>query len=190
MQKAFERDWKFIKKAVDDLEEFILAPQDSWPIAGSDLKGGPRDTGRLTVGYLMLSRWRLTALAQSDAHQDELSEANKRIDQVRARWRANWARKAEKEYHKRLNLWNNCVNELLEDPGRHASGYADAVRWRAMLELLEGEVSHPDPSLIAFIQKLDHRLQNAGRVGAFVWEVEVMPAFPRDQFWYLYFGFV
>jgi hypothetical protein len=186
MEKALASDWKYIKKAVDDLEDFILAPQDSWPIAGTDLKGGPRDTGRLTIGYLLLSRRRLTALAQDDPRHDELRAANQRIDQVHDRWRANWARKAEKEYNKRLNLWNNCVNELLDDPKRHAAGYADGVRWRAMLDLLKGEVSHLDPSLTVFIQSLDRRLQNAGRAGPFVWEAEVMPAFPKEQFWYLY----
>jgi len=189
MEKVFESDWKYISAAVDDLESFILAPQDSWPIAGTDLKGGPRDTGRLTVGYLALARQRLTALPPSHPHQDALRKANERIDQVRSRWRANWGRKAEKEFNKRLNLWNNYVNDLLDDTARHLSGYSDAVRWRVMLKLLEGEVTQMDASISSFLKTLDRRLQKAGRDGAFVWEPEVAPAFPRDPYWYLYLTF-
>jgi hypothetical protein len=189
MEKALESDWRYIKAAVDDLEDFILAPQDSWPVAGTDLRGGPRDTGRLSIGYLMLARERLKALPQDDARQGALRKATERIEQVRARWRANWARKAEKEFNKRLNLWNNYVNELLEDVGRHQSGYSEATRWRVMLKLLQDEVDHLDSGLVSFVQNLDRRLRKAGRVGSFVWEAEVEPAFPREVFWYLYLTF-
>jgi hypothetical protein len=189
MEKVFDSDWRYLKTAADDLESFILAPQDSWPIAGTDRRGGPRDTGRLTIGYLMLARQRLKALPQDDPRQDALREANERIDQVRTRWRANWGRKAEKEFNKRLNLWNNYVNDLLDDTGRQLSGYPEASRWRVMLKFLKDEAARIDPAGIAAVNGLDRRLRTVGRDGPFVWEPEIEPAFPQEDYWYLYLTF-
>jgi hypothetical protein len=189
MEKAFDSDWKFLKTAVEDLENFVLAPQDSWPIAGSARQAGPRDTGRLTIGNLMLAKARLDAMPVDDPRQKKLQEANLVIEQVRTRWRANWARKAEKEFKHRLNLWSNYLHDLLDDTGRHASGYPDAVRWRLILKLLLDEVDGIDPAAATSLNGLDRRLQMAGRNGAFVWEPEVEPAFPLPHYWYLYLTF-
>jgi hypothetical protein len=190
MGKAFDSDWKYFKAAVDDLHDFILAPQDSWPLSGSARRGGPRNTGRLTIGNLLLARARLTALPPDDPRQEAIKAENERIQQVRERWRANWARKAEKEFQDRLNLWNTYLNELLEDPIRHASGYSDAVRWRVILHLLLDEADRINPSAAAALNGLDRRLRMAGEDGPFVWEPEFEPAFPRDQYWYLYLKFL
>jgi hypothetical protein len=189
MDKAFDRDWRYLKMAVEDLEDFILAPQDSWPIAGTDRRGGPRDTGRLTVGYLMLSRQRLTAMPEHDPRQNELREANQRIDQVRSRWQANWSRKARKEFTQRLTLWTNYLNDLLDDHGRHFSGYPEAARWRTMLKYLQEEAGRIAPGGTASVQSLDRRLRSAAKEGSFVWEPEFEPAFPRQEYWYLYITF-
>jgi uncharacterized protein YukE len=189
MEKALESDWKYYQAAVDDLEDFILAPQDSWPLSGAARRAGPRDTGRLTIGNLLLARARLAALAEDSSHHEALKTANDQIQQVRERWRANWARKAEKEFQNRLNLWNTYVNELLDDNARHISGYPDAVRWRVILELLLDEADRIDPGARAALNGLDRRLRVAGKDGPFVWEPEVEPAFPKEQFWYLYLSF-
>jgi hypothetical protein len=189
MEKALESDWKYYQAAVDDLEEFVLAPQDSWPLSGAARRAGPRDTGRLTIGNLLLARARLEALSDDIPQQEGLKTATDQLEQVRERWRANWARKAEKEFQNRLNLWNNYVNGLLDDAARHASGYPDAVRWRVILQLLHNEVDRIDPGERAALNGLDRRLRVAGKDGPFVWESEVEPAFPKDQHWYLYLSF-
>jgi hypothetical protein len=189
MGKAFDSDWKYFEAAVGDLEDYILAPQDSWPLSGAARRGGPRETGRLTIGNLLLARARLQALPQDDPRQEALHQADETLQQVRERWRANWARKAEKEFQNRLNLWTSFIGDLLKDTTRHVSGYPDAVRWRVILQLLLDEADRIDVPAREALNGLDRQLRRTGKEGPFVWDPEIEPAFPREQYWFLYLNF-
>jgi len=184
MASEFDGDWNFLKAAVADLESYLISPQLYWPLS---LKGRGADGGidQLTIGNLLLVMKRLQALPQ----QGDLESLAARVQQIRTQWPANWSRKAGLEFSARLRLWQNFLNDLFKDIGRNASGYPNAARWRANLELIKGDVEYLDPSENDLMVLLDRRLRVVSIPGPFIWEPEVQSSFPVEPYWFLYIAF-
>jgi hypothetical protein len=180
---GFQSDWALVQAALPDLQEYILSKDLYWPLKLTAHTPGSIQTPQLTIGSLDLSMARLAAAGNAA----ELNEFAGRINQVRQEWRANWSRKAAREYTSRLNLWQQYLRELRSEPRQQAAFYANEVRQRAMLtllvpELLDG-VSQPESEQL---NMLDGILRGLTQPGAFVWEPEAASAFPQDTFWFLY----
>lgn len=175
------RDWAFLQAAVKELEEYVTSPVLHWPlaksVAGSDLP-------RLTLGNLCLALAR--AKADPDVQADpQFKTLQGTVDQVRNRWRSNWAKKAGQEFRERLRLWKDFVTADLAGEGENRD-YQNQVRQRVVLEFLKDEMLPENPPEAELLLTLDERLRYATSEGDFVWDSKWQTAFPQNRFWFLY----
>ena len=184
---AFESDWALIRAARPELQAYLLSNDLYWPLRLTARTPGSVQVPPLTIGNLILSRARLSALALPDDRQAELAEISRCITEIRGDWRSNWGRKAHREYAARLKLWQQYFHEMRSESHVHASVYANEVRQRVILHLLVEEMleAPPQPE-VDLLRGLDETLRSLLRPGPFVWEPEVERAFPRAVFWFLY----
>lgn len=187
MDKETAGDWAFVKAAAASLENYLLSPQLYWPLSLSSGRSASGGIDRLTIGNLLLIMKRLEALPQ--AQPGELEALARQMHQVQQRWPANWSRKVGQEFTARLRLWQDYLNELFSDVSGYASGYANAVRWRTILLLIQDDVENPGAGQASLLAVLDRQLKAAAAPGPFVWDAQVQPAFPPGCYWFLYLSF-
>jgi len=181
---AGEQDWLLLRSGADDLYDYLLSAE-LYGTATPARGGG--EALRLTVGNVLLSLRRLRAVRWPAGQQETLDGLERNILGLRQRWRANWQRKAQREFVARLQLWQDYLHEVSSEGGRHRTEYAFKVRWRAVLECLRpelgtGQLEEPRQRL----EGLERRLEALSVAADFVWEADLAPAFPSEPFWFLY----
>ncbi|MCS6910239.1 MAG: hypothetical protein NZM11_06690 [Anaerolineales bacterium] len=167
----FANDLSALKAITEELEAYLLSDVEFWQLGGSS------QFPKLSLGTYLLTRQRL--LAAPD-HRAEITALCQRGDAILAQWQTAAERKAAKELHMRLTLWQNYLDDWQGD-------YATEVAQRMMAALLLRRFPRlsttPDA---AHFNALDARLQGRTQKAAFVWAPELRPAFPEDDFWFLY----
>jgi hypothetical protein len=182
---TFEYDLRYLQAAIDQLEAYLLAKELYWPIGARPPKGQP-PYPQLTPGGILLARQRLRASAQTLDQQAELTRQEQRLEALCQRWRTAWGNKARQDFHARLKLWRDYLEEYREKPSAHYDRYAYEVGRRVQLHLLSAEASDLPPAELEALQGLDRILQACFRPGEFVWEANLAAGFPRQTYWYLY----
>ena len=184
---AFESDWIFLRAALPDLQAYVISSELYWTLRPASRTPSGAQAPQLTLGNLLLSQARLAASNLSAGEQAELAELQRGFAAVREEWRANWGRKADQEFHSRLNLWQQYLRELRGDAHPSPVFYAREVRQRAILHLLLSEMSSGVPAHEqGQLTMLDGNLRGVGRSGPFVWEPELAGSFDPAEFWFLY----
>lgn len=179
-----QEDWLFLWAAADELEAYLLSAITFWPL---ETKKGKTKLGQLpplTVGNICLARRRLSISVDFVA-KAEVQDCLRKYDDLRNRWRSNWALKAENEYSERLRLWKNYCDEVLTDVTSSAQ-YSTSVRQRVILELLQDEILRIDETEARLLTKLDDVVRVKTVKGDFIWDQDIISAFPIDRFWFLY----
>jgi hypothetical protein len=97
-----------------------------------------------------------------------------------------WGQKATVEYHARLTLWRNFLEDYREQPGANADRYPYEVARRVMLHLLEEEAQGIPTAETNLVKAMDKLLQAVFVPGEFIWDPELQGGFPRDTYWYLF----
>jgi hypothetical protein len=185
MASSGEYDLNFLKAGADSLQEYLLSDEVYWPI------GIRPPTGQLAYPQLTLSA---VLLAQAGAHardltpvqQSELANLDEQLDLLRNRWRVKWEKKATREFHARLILWRDFLEEYRENPESQAGRYAYEVRRRVMLHYLREDAAEAPPAELELLNALDKLLRAVFVSGPFVWEPELQTSFPQTPYWYLY----
>ncbi len=184
---AFESDWAFLRAALPDLRDYILSNEVYWTLRPAQRNLGGTQIPQLTIGNVLLSHARLSALDLTPEQEAELTKIAQGIHQVREEWRANWGIKAAREFSSRLNLWQQYVRELRSDPRRSGSSYSSEVRARAILRLLTAELTQPlSASDEEMLTMLDQILRGISKPGPFIWAPALEDGFPTEGFWFLY----
>jgi hypothetical protein len=163
-----DQDKRFLDSGIQVLSDYLLSKELFYPLDG--------DLPRLTIGNLMLARYRLTATGQ-DAHSNEM-------ETIKEKWRTAWGQKASREIHTRLELWRNFLSEYRASPGNNADRYPVEVRHRAILQLLAEDAA--DTSELVLLPELDSLLKGYLLSNEFIWEKQVAASFDPAEFWYLY----
>lgn len=183
---SFEYDLRYLQSGVDQLEAYLLAGELYWPISVSAPKGEP-PYPQLTPGGLLLSRQRLKA-AETPVQQARLVQIERQFDDLVYHWRTAWGKKARLDFHTRLKLWRDFLEEYREKPSAHYDRYAYEVGRRAQLHLLIPEAINLPPAETQALEGLDRLLRAVFQPGAFIWEDRLAICFPPEPFWYLYGG--
>ena len=168
------RDMAYLQAGVPELKEFLLSGQVYWPVStrGYDLP-------RLTLGGLLLASRRLSAAAAP------VESLMAQMEAVRSGWQVAWERKAQREFKARFRLWREYLTDYRRDPEGYADAYRHEVRYRVMLQLLDGELpARPEEGQA--LAALDQVLRAAFEPGPFLWEGDLQEAFPSGVYWYLY----
>jgi len=173
------QDREFFEAGVGGMEAYLLSNELFWPLSGG------HSLPRLTIGGLLLAGRRLRARTTTPAGRDEVNSLEAQLADIRSRWRAAWERKAGREVHSRLGLWQDFLAEYQRSPDLHADEYSQEVHERAVLHLLGNEFPSPLDEFRA-LHDLDQILKSHLHPGGFIWEPDLAASFPPDEYWFLY----
>jgi len=166
------KDESYFQSGIDSLEAYLLSDDLYWPLQA--------DQPRLTVSGLLLACRRLNARFSFG----EWERRSMQLDRIRLKWRSAWERKAGREFHARLDLWRNFLDDIRRSDPKTGM-YIQQVEYRVMLQLLRDELSLPTPDLVA-MDDLDRLLRTLWLPGVFIWEADLAGIFPQQDFWFLY----
>ena len=144
------------------------------------------DAPQVTLaGYLMRVH-RLQALRNTLLDGDErarLDQAVRAYQQVTGEKRAQFDQKIAQERQARLRQWREYLRDLEEGAG-NAVYYHTAVETRLMLTMLLNESA--DAEVTRPLETLDQTLRRAWQPGPFIWPAAWRPAYPENNYWWLY----
>lgn len=149
------------------------------------------DMPNLTVGGYLLRQHRLQVLADllETGQQSRLQQAIAQFKQARADKPASFNKKAQQELKARLRQWEQYLEEF-ETGEDSLAYYKTAVEARVIIaELMKALYEHPAEIEFATserLRKLDERLQKAWQPGNFVWPAAWQPAYPKEDYIWLY----
>ena len=173
---TIEQDWDFFQGGVSELESYLLSDVLYWPLSGS--KAG---LPCLTIGGLLLAE----ACLKIRVNVPDFPRLGQEKDRIRSKWRSAWERKAGREVLARLDLWRNYLSDFRHSPERYTDAYPQEVRWRVILHLLGKEITF-SPVESSELEILERTLKASFMEGEFIWDAALVPAFPIDEYWYLY----
>ena len=166
-------DFRFLREAVSQLQEYLLSNELYWPLSGS--------LPRLTPGVLLLELLRLENAANPPL---ELPGLQRQVQAIRVKWRTAWEKKAAREVTNRTRLWVQFLSDFANNPEENSASYRTEARGRAILQLLLADQPNlPEKSMLS---DLDGLLKARLKPADFLWEPELQSAFPKGDFWFLY----
>jgi hypothetical protein len=177
----FEYLVRFLAAAVPDLKSYLLSNNVHWNLSLKAPDGMP-PYPVFSLGWLLLYRRSLSAAELKPAWKEILDA----IDGARTHWRSAWAKKAAREFGVRLNEWSRFINEVRADPAAHRSRYRYEVQRRTILSLLNNETDEISGDQASLLTALDAVLRGNLEPGPFVQNAVFQPAFPENEFWFLY----
>jgi hypothetical protein len=176
---------EYLKTGQGLLESYLFSNDVYWTLQASPPAGGPVYPS-LTLGGLLLAQARLNSIRVSGELHAARDHARKEIEAIQARWRVAWESKAVREFHARLNLWRDYLEEYRSNPKSNADRYAYEVNRRVMLHLLQPFAGDAPQAEKDMLRGLDSLLKSVFLPGGFVWEDWLESAFPPQPYWYLY----
>ncbi len=169
----------------EQMAEYLDSDILFWPLGHSTLP-------MLTLGGYLLREHRLLALPQllTPEQRSQVDAAVFQFNQTLSNRVVRFETKAQHELESRLRQWEESVKEIEHGTLQHSSNYGTIVETRAMIQALLDRLSMPPYQLDdrpgQLVTLLDMRLQNRWQPGEFVWPAEWQPAYPRDDYWWLY----
>ena len=182
---TLEYDLGYLRAALPMLDDYLLSADLYWSIGGSPPRG-ESPFPSLTLGGVLLAQARAHAHPAPGNLVEQIARADEQINAVRRRWRSAWGRKAGRDFHARLNLWRDFLEEYRQNSEANLDRYAYEVRRRVMLGLLEKEADEIPLAELDLLAGLDRLLRIAIVRGHFVWQKELASGFPEETYWYLY----
>jgi hypothetical protein len=180
-----EYDLRFLRAGTELLEDYLKSSEVYWPVGVQSPAGDP-PYPQLTLSALLLARIRARARVATPAGRAELAQLEEQIDTLRTRWRVAWEKKAAADFHARLVLWRNYLEDYRENPEANVDRYAYEVTRRVQLQLLEREAEAVPEAEFTLLEGLDHLLKAVFLPGEFIGEPDLASSFPADPYWYLY----
>jgi hypothetical protein len=171
-----DEDLTLVITAATELDSYLDSTQLNWPLT--------RSAGILTPGNLLLSMKR-TASVKTNLSDPEFQDAKNTIEIIQKQRRSAWEKKIADEIPYRVRLWQNCIEDYLEDQIVDAS-IRTQIRSRVIIDLLIDEARTVDPRTIGKIENLDEAFKQIIQPGAFLWDESLVDIFPQSKYWYLY----
>jgi hypothetical protein len=176
-------DLSVLKQMASELKDYLLAEPVFWQMQG------PSRYPKLSLGMLLLTLARLEG-ADAHLHQEQRAgryAAARQVDAVLSSWQVAAEKKAARELHTRVNLWQRFWEDCADNPRTCAEQYPHDVAQRVIAGLL----LHKFPRLVdlpeaATLDELDRLARGRLSGDSFVWGAQVQPGFPEAEHWYLY----
>ena len=180
-----EYDLGYLQAGVNILESYLLSSELYWTVGVRPPGGGPAYP-QLTLGGINLSLARLRSRNLSVQNEAKFKSLESDFDTMRSRWQVAWEEKASHEFHARLFLWRDFLEEYRAHPANHVDRYAYEVSRRVMIQLLSTDAIKVPQVEAELLDGLDALLKSIFIPGPFIWETEIADGFPRSTYWYLY----
>jgi hypothetical protein len=177
-------DVDYWRACIVELKDFLLSEQLFWPLSARP-SGSGISFPQLTLGGMLLTRSRAFARA-AQVERAALIPLDQEMGAVRDRWRSAWNRKAVREFTSRLRQWGNYLDDYRRNPEEQAGYFAQEVRLRVILALLQAEEIDLQEGEGELLEAMDKRLRANFSTGEFIWKEALTQSFPEDSYWYLY----
>jgi hypothetical protein len=128
-------DLGYLQAGVNILKNYILSSDIYWTIGVRPPPGSPAYP-QLTLGGLFLAIARLRSRQHSLPLQTTFTHLESEFEAIRLGWQVAWENKATHEFHARLFLWRDFLEDYRAYPGNNIDRYAYEVSRRVMLQLL------------------------------------------------------
>jgi hypothetical protein len=172
MTELLARDINYLKSSPSELETYLLS------------KDIIRQLPDLTFssGGVLLAYKRLAAANLDKQVQSEWQE----IESICHHWKTAWANKCLLEMKMRLRLWGDFLLSMAPDKNEPSTAYRHQVRNRVILQLLGESIPVQAAEFVESLERKDKILIKFSIENDFIWEKEVQPGFPKEEFWFLY----
>jgi hypothetical protein len=176
---------RYLSAVVNVLEEYLLSDDLYWP-PGISAKGGEPPYPSITPGSLCLFRLQARSRNLTTPGKAEFLRIDNDLLAILSSWQVAWEKKVIQDFHARLQLWGNFLDDLREKSESHLDRYPYEVTRRVQLDLLRGEVKRFPEADLRLLELLDRKLKAMFRPGDFIWEPVFETVYPKPRFWYLY----
>ena len=179
-------DLEIIDLMAAEIPEYIRSDVLFWNMARSDAPS-------LTFGGYLMRQHRLLGLRHmlEEEEQQRLRGIIDRFEEAIDQWVVRVENKMHTEIQARLRQWMEFIRDMREDRNRARASYPTAVDARVMLHHLVEHLEHPTYQLnqrvYMELDVIDRRWRQFWTKGEFVWPEKWKPAYPDDEFWYLYY---
>ncbi len=147
---------------------------------------------RLTIGGYLMRQKRLTALSSSlpEEGQRRLAASIKQFDEALKERVVRFEKRAHQELHMRIAEWIGFLRDLNRRARTEVNFYAGAVDTRIvikeLLDALQSPPYHLEAGALDEMAVVDRLLESQLAEHAFVWDQFWEPAYPRDDYPWLY----
>ena len=169
-----KEDEDFLDSAANELAEYLKSSVYDWPLSNTSI--------RLTPGRILFSLRRVSK--STPIAGNSINVLDGRFAEIIRQYPHAWVQKIELEYPRRLRVWENFIGDYTEE-GLDKSYLAQIVN-RVILTLLETESPITAARYENRVNLVDEKYQRLVRTGVFIWDAQLEPAFPKNEFWFLY----
>ncbi len=182
---SFYYDLWYLRAGIEQLKDYLLSDEIYWSIGVHPPLGEP-PYPQFTLGWLLLANKRAEFEANTDQQHEEFVRLSENLYRIHEEWQSAWERKATQEFHARLSLWRDYLEEFRSSPEQHYDRYTYEVSRRVLLELLIKYASAALKADVELLKGLDKILQSKLIPSDFIWDENLKPGFDDQEFWFLY----
>lgn len=183
-QAKLEQDVKILAAMAAEMDAYLKSDVLFWQMGVGGLP-------MLTLGGYLMRQYRLLTLSQllPEAQRMEMETAVIQFNTAMADKIVRFEAKAHTEIDARIRQFEAYLHELRT---KQITGvnYGTAVEPRAMITALVNKLQMPPYQLQAPIPgrvgTLDGNLRQRWLPGSFIWPQSWQPAYPPDEYWWLY----
>ena len=168
-------DLSYIRASLDELAAYLLSKELFWTVS---TPAKVRSFPKLTIASLLLAMKKLAAISNP-----EIAQLSQDIEDFHLKWKTAWENKAKREFTSRLRQWSHYLNDLEKNEDTHAPYYPSEVRVRVLIAILS---EFAEENELLTLSQLDLNLQSKLKPADFIWDAELQPEFPPEDYWFLY----
>lgn len=168
-----------------EMERYLDSDILFWPLSSPRMP-------RLTLGGYLMRQQRLLILKRllTTDKQNEVDTAVFQFNQALVNRIVRFEQKGQHEIEARLRQWGAYLNDLERGTVVTQGHYATAVEPRVMIAALMDELAlapyQLEPGTDRQVTVADTQFRRQWVPGEFIWPAGWQPAYPAEEFWYLY----
>ena len=188
--EVLQKDLLILEEMVIEMEPYLMSESIHWTMA-------KRDKPKLTIGGCLMRQHRLTALRDrlEPEEQARLDVAIKQFNLTLVDQVVRFECRGHQELHIRLGEWTGYLRCLIKYKGtkiasagkaRYGNEADTLVVISVLIDKLESPPYELDQRIPEELAALDRSLRSRWQPGKFVWTPVWEPAYPQDEYWWLY----
>jgi len=184
-KQILSQDLMILEKMGADMEAYLMSECTHWVMGNGDMP-------KLSIGGFLMRQHRLLMLCKNLQNEEQLrlKQAIEKFHQTLEDKVVRFEQRMNKELHARLSDWINYLRSLSAYGTTYAADYAKVVDTRVVIAAsickMKNFPYQLDPQIPKELATLDNNLQSRWQPGGFVWPTVWQPAYPHEDYWWLY----
>ncbi len=183
--QIIEQDLRVMEQMAAEMDAYLISECTHWVMGNGEMPP-------LTIGGYLMRYDRLTILCKKLRLEDQVRvrQAAALYDEALKEKVVRFEARAHQELHGFISGWVRHLKTLASCKGDYTPKYAKLVDTRvvidAIMKRLEKFPYQLDRKVAEELNSLDKNLHSRWQKGAFVWDEMWQPAYPQDEYWWLY----